>query len=85
MTVFCFLAYAHEGIAVETDEAIPQWTHVDAIPFDEMWADDALWIPMMLRGEAFDGRYIFDGEIMVDHAFREPPHLADIAADLPHI
>jgi len=85
LTVFCFLSYAHRGTAIETEEARPRWTSVDAIPFEQMWADDALWVPMMLRGEAFDGRYIFDGDTMVDHAFRDPPRLADIAADRPYI
>jgi len=85
LTVFCFLSYAHTGTATETDEAIPLWTPVDEIPYQEMWADDALWLPMMLRGEIFDGRYIFDGDTMVDYAFRSPPRLADIAADRPDI
>lgn len=85
LTVFCFMSYAHSGIATETEEAVPLWTSIDAIPYEQMWADDALWLPMLLRGEIFDGRYIFDGDKMVDHAFRTPPSLADIAADKPHI
>ncbi|MFK8015143.1 MAG: 8-oxo-dGTP diphosphatase [Gammaproteobacteria bacterium] len=83
LTVFCFVSYAHEGIATETDEAAPLWTALDAIPYEEMWADDALWLPRILRGEIVDGRYIFDGDTMVDYAFREPAVLADIAMDRP--
>lgn len=51
----------------ETDEAIPQWSPLDALPYDEMWADDRLWLPLMLAGRPFRGRFIFDGERMVDH------------------
>lgn len=85
LTVFCFVSYSHEGTATETDEAVPLWTPISAIPYEQMWADDALWLPQLLRGEVFDGRYIFDGDTMVDYAFRSPPSLADIAADRPNI
>lgn len=63
-----FTADACEGEARETDEAIPLWTALDAIPYAEMWADDALWIPHMLAGRRFDGRFVFDGDAMLDHA-----------------
>ena len=36
-------------------------------PFDKMWADDALWIPLALEGKEFDGQFIFDGENMISH------------------
>jgi 8-oxo-dGTP diphosphatase len=55
------------GEARETDEAIPRWTPLDALPFDAMWADDRLWIPLMLAGRPFRGRFVFDGEHMLDH------------------
>ena len=51
----------------ETDEAVPLWTPLDAIPFARMWADDALWLPLLIAGETFRGRFIFDGDRMVDH------------------
>jgi 8-oxo-dGTP diphosphatase len=55
------------GEAGETDEAIPLWTATDAIPYDEMWADDRMWIPTLLKGGRFDGRWIFDGDAIVDY------------------
>jgi 8-oxo-dGTP diphosphatase len=58
------------GEARETDEAVPRWTDLDAIPWGEMWADDALWLPVMLRGGRFDGRFVFDGDAMLDHDLR---------------
>lgn len=60
----------------ETDEAVPRWTPLDAIPYDEMWADDALWMPTLLAGGRFDGRFVFDGDAMLDHRL-------DLAADAP--
>ncbi len=55
------------GEARETDEAVPLWTPIDRIPFDEMWADDRLWLPRLLDGARFHGRFIFDGDAMLDH------------------
>lgn len=58
---------AGAGEAHQTDEAIPRWTPLHAIPFDEMWEDDRLWIPLMLAGRPFRGRFVFDGDRMLDH------------------
>jgi 8-oxo-dGTP diphosphatase len=63
---FVFVASDCVGEAQETDEAIPRWTKLDAIPYDEMWQDDVLWIPLMLAGRPFDGRFLFDGDDMLD-------------------
>lgn len=65
--VHVFTATGCEGEVVETDEAVPLWTPLDRIPFDEMWADDRIWVPLMLRGERFSGRFIFDQDAMLDH------------------
>ncbi|MEY3014942.1 MAG: 8-oxo-dGTP diphosphatase [Pseudomonadota bacterium] len=70
MWVHVYQSAGAEGVATATPEAIPLWTDEDAIPFERMWADDAFWIPMLLRGERFSGHWIFDGKTMVDHALR---------------
>jgi 8-oxo-dGTP diphosphatase len=57
----------------ETDEAVPLWTPIDEIPYDNMWADDRLWLPLMLRETPFDGRFIFDGERMLSHVVHIGP------------
>ncbi len=68
--VWVFVAEACVGTPRESPEAIPLWTPLDSIPYDEMWADDRLWIPLMLRGDTFQGRFVFDGDDMIDHALR---------------
>ncbi len=72
--LFChvFSADGCEGEPCETEEAAPIWTPVDAIPYGEMWADDALWMPHMLARRPFAGRFVFDGEIMLDHELAHP-------------
>jgi 8-oxo-dGTP diphosphatase len=62
-----FRAADCSGIPRETAEAVPVWVPLDAIPFAEMWEDDALWIPLLLQDRLFSGRFVFDGERMLDH------------------
>ena len=65
--VHVFRSDSFHGELVETPEAIPLWTPLDAVPYDEMWADDRLWLPHLIVGRPFAGRFIFDGDEMVDH------------------
>lgn len=60
-------AAASAGTPVKTAEADPFWCPLDRIPYDLMWEDDRLWIPHMLEGTHFRGRFIFDGDRMLDH------------------
>jgi 8-oxo-dGTP diphosphatase len=60
-----FRADAFSGEPVETDEAIPLWTRLDAIPFDEMWADDRVWFPHLAARRKFVGHFEFDGDTML--------------------
>jgi 8-oxo-dGTP diphosphatase len=62
-----FSATGCEGEVVETEEAVPLWTPLESIPYEEMWADDILWLPLLLRGEPFSGRFLFDGDAMLGH------------------
>jgi 8-oxo-dGTP diphosphatase len=54
-----------EGSPVETDEAVPLWTPVEAVPYDRMWADDVAWLPLVIEGVTFRGRFVFDVETML--------------------
>ena len=65
--VHVFRADGMDGEPTETDEATPYWVDVDAIHFDEMWEDDRHWLPLVVAGRRFAGRWIFDGDLMLDH------------------
>jgi 8-oxo-dGTP diphosphatase len=63
--VTVFFADGCDGDPQETAEAIPIWTPIDRIPYDEMWEDDRIWIPLMLANRPFRGRFLFDGDAML--------------------
>lgn len=62
-----FVTHHVQGTPTETDEAAPLWFGVHEIPTHEMWADNRLWIPTVLAGGSAHGRYVFDGDTMLDH------------------
>jgi 8-oxo-dGTP diphosphatase len=63
---YVFTARECEGVPQETSEATPMWVPLQKIPYDRMWADDRIWIPWMLAGKKFLGRFIFDNDTMLD-------------------
>lgn len=61
-----FRATRWEGEAVETPEAVPLWTPVNAIPFDEMWSDDRFWLgEVLVEQRRFVGKFLFDDDTML--------------------
>lgn len=64
---YVFSATDLKGNLTETDEARPEWFDLKNIPYDRMWPDDRHWMPLMLTGQSFYGRFIFDGDRMLDH------------------
>lgn len=65
--VTVFTATDLVGEPQETEEAKPLWAELHDIPYDQMWADDRLWIPLMLAGEKFSGRFLFDKDVMLHY------------------
>ncbi|MDD3941101.1 MAG: 8-oxo-dGTP diphosphatase [Sphaerochaetaceae bacterium] len=66
-----FFAHEHSGTLTETDEARPFWCEVKDLPYDRMWEDDKLWLPIALEGKRFSGRFVFEGEKMLSHQVTE--------------
>lgn len=67
MHVEVFRALDHSGTPVETAEAVPMWVPEDQVPYDDMWADDRVWVPELLAGRRFALRAVFDGDEMLEH------------------
>ena len=68
--VHVFRASDLAGALVETAEATPFWCRLEAIPWAEMWSDDALWLPHLLAGRRFSGRFLLEGDRLLDWAIR---------------
>lgn len=62
-----FTATRFEGAPTATDEAIPHWCEIAEIPFGSMWEDDSYWLRQALRGESFDGKFLFSEEKIIWH------------------
>ncbi len=62
---YVFTATGFEGEPRETAEAIPVWAPTDALPYHRMWADDRVWMPLLLQGKKFNARFLFDGDLLL--------------------
>lgn len=60
-----FMATSFEGTPTSTREANPLWSKISEIPYDKMWADDVYWLPHMLAGQKFNGRFIFEEQAIL--------------------
>ncbi|MFA7565523.1 MAG: 8-oxo-dGTP diphosphatase [Alkalispirochaeta sp.] len=58
------------GTMIETDEAVPFWVNENEIPFEQMWEDDAHWLPYILDGHNVNAEMVFSGDKMVQWNIR---------------
>ena len=47
---------------METEEIAPEWYDIERIPYEQMWADAAHWLPRALAGEYVVAEYTFDSD-----------------------
>ncbi|XP_068082005.1 oxidized purine nucleoside triphosphate hydrolase isoform X2 [Anabrus simplex] len=62
MCVHVFTTSDFTGDLKETDEMAPKWFCETDIPYQEMWPDDKFWLPVLLKGECFEGYFLYRGE-----------------------
>ncbi len=60
--VFTYFAEEWTGTPVETSEMQPVWYKVTEIPYENMWRDDAIWLPRVLAGEKIDAEFTLGDE-----------------------
>ncbi len=81
LEVHVFRATAFTGTPAETDEMAPAWHPETELPLGAMWLDDAHWLPLLLQGRRFRGRFLFEGHNRI------VAHTLDVLAPgdaLPH-
>ncbi len=57
--VHVFVADRWEGEPAESEEMRPAWFDAGSVPFGSMWQDDRHWLPLLLKGKKFRGRFVF--------------------------
>jgi mutator protein MutT len=57
-----YLCREWSGEPVETEEMAPKWFKISDIPYDEMWQDDIVWMPLVLRGKLLRTNFTFDAD-----------------------
>lgn len=62
LEVHTYFVRSWEGEPEETEEMRPEWFPFDAIPYENMWADDAHWLPRALAGERLKGIVHFNAD-----------------------
>lgn len=55
-----FLVTKWDGGPTESEEMAPKWFKKTEIPYEQMWQDDVLWLPLVLRGKKLETSFVFD-------------------------
>jgi len=79
LEVHVYQTNTYTGNIIESDEMRPQWFDYADVPFSQMWPDDKLWFPYMLRGEKFYGYFTFQGmDNIVDYKIKSLTSLEQV-------
>ena len=60
MNMFVYICDKYEGEIIETEEMKPIWFDLDKVPFDRMFDNDRIWLPLVLEGKKIKGKCKFD-------------------------
>lgn len=61
--MYTYIATDYEGEPTESDEMKPEWFDLDNIPYDNMFQDDIIWLPEVLKGNKIRASFSFDKEM----------------------
>jgi NADH pyrophosphatase NudC (nudix superfamily) len=65
--VHVYLSDSWEGNPTESEEMKPFWFSTTNIPYSQMWPDDILWLPGVLKGKYATGSFTFgEGDIILE-------------------
>lgn len=55
-----FIATKWSGKPIESEEMSPKWFKINNLPYDQMWSNDSLWIPKVIKGEKITAKFKLD-------------------------
>lgn len=55
-----YTATDYIGKIIETDEMKPKWFKLNEIPYNEMFEDDKIWLPEILKGNKLTAEFVYD-------------------------
>jgi len=58
-TVFVFSSRLAKGRLKQSVEGQLKWFAKVQIPYDQMWGDDKVWLPLVFKGKSFVGNFYF--------------------------
>jgi 8-oxo-dGTP diphosphatase len=72
-TAEVFVSNKFSGEERESVEGKLKWFSKDGFPYGQMWEDDRYWIPLMVEGIRFRGRFEFtsDAKKMLSHKIEQ--------------
>jgi len=65
--VHVYLVTEWEGEPRETLEMGVEWFSLKNIPFDKMWDNDKIWLPLVLEGKKVKGSVVHDEDKTASH------------------
>lgn len=72
LDVHIFRTDAFKGEPSESEEMRPEWFSLDEIPYEGMWPDDRIWLPLLLQKKKFLAYFKFEGhDKILDYTLEE--------------
>lgn len=72
MQVHIYKITKYTSDSIETEEMKPQWFELTKIPYEQMWPDDKIWMPLFLTNKYFSGNvYFLDANTIMKHDIKE--------------
>lgn len=62
MDAMLFVARRWSGEPAESEEIVPEWFRLDALPLELMWHDAGTWLPMALTGAMPNFRIVLNDD-----------------------